>query len=729
MNRTPFLPRPQRHSVLRLSAVTSALFLAGCAVTPQPLSLGDAFKAGQADRAVLASAQQPAAVAITVEDAIARALTYNRERRVQQLESVINRNQLKLSRYDMLPELAVSAGYTQRSRLAAASSGTFENGTVVRTVPPTYSVSADKESSNQNLGLTWNVLDFGLSYVRSGQQADRVLVAEERERKAVHNLIQDVRSAYWRAVSAQRLLDKVDPLRKRVDSALSNSRQIETLRLKSPLDALTYQRDLLDIRRSLEGLQKDLLDARTTLATLMGLPAGGTFKLQDTGEAGYRVQEVQLDIETLERTALGLRPELMESRYQGRISHAEGRAALLALLPGLRLNAGVHHDGSDYLLYNNWSDYGATLSFNLFNLFKAPAVSRQADAQALIADERRLALTAAVLGQVHVARHGFEQARQQFSTATDYLAVVKRIREQRRLLRSAERSGELELIREELTEMLSELRRDVAYADLQNSYGRVFVTAGLDPLPDALEDPSLGGLARAIRSRFDAWQSGDVGLVIHPLASQVKPWVGPGEHSFAVPEDTFSLGGPVAYRARLADGQPLPSWLKFDADSRTFRANPPAAAPDPAIELIAINASGAKARDRFTLRLVGVNDAPRSTEVALADVQLDPTNGYRVKLPDGLFTDPDGEALAYSLHQRGFLGRRPLPQWLQFDAASGTLSVVPGMAADRDAHVALELVAVDAAGLAASRSLVLKVVAPERPTSVSNAAVGGQGAW
>ena len=34
-----------------------------------------------------------------------------------------------------------------------------------------------------DLGLSWNVLDFGVSYYQSKQNADRLLVAQERRRK------------------------------------------------------------------------------------------------------------------------------------------------------------------------------------------------------------------------------------------------------------------------------------------------------------------------------------------------------------------------------------------------------------------------------------------------------------------------------------------------------------------------------------------------------------------
>ncbi len=631
--------------VLWFATLGSALFLGGCALTPQSFTFGEVLKKGQADRALLFVDQQPIDGVVSLEEAIARSLKYNRDRRVQLLETVINSNQLKLAHYDMLPQLAASAGYSERSKLAASSGGTLRDGVVTRPDPPIYSVSTDVDSSQQNLTLTWSVLDFGLSYVRAEQQADRVLIAQERERKAVNNLIQDVRSAYWRAISAQRLLETIDPLHQRVEMALSNSRQIIDLRLKKPLDAMNYQRELLDIRRSLEGLRKDLLDARTTLATLMGLPAGASFRLQDAGDVGYKALDVQLDLETLERTALARRPELMESHYQTRITHAEGRAALLSLLPGLNLNAGMRQDGSSYLLYNNWSDYGAILSFNLFNVFKMPMVLQQTKSQKLLAQERRLALTATVLGQVHIARLGYSEAHQQFTTATEYLDVVKRIRDQMRLMRAAERTGELELIREELAEMLAELRRDVAYADLQNSYGRIFVSAGLDPLPETVKDNSLNSLASAIRNKMEAWKNGEVGLVTSPLATQIKPWSGPGEHRFSVSVDTFSLGGQIDYRVRQVNGQPLPEWLKFDVKSQTFSANPPVAEPEYQIEVTATNSFGAKANDRFTLQLMNVNDAPmvQGSEQHQCNEGDAPLQGKLSAV------DPDGDQISFNL--------------------------------------------------------------------------------
>ena len=629
-----------------LLAAAAAVLMAGCSTPLIPIDSRQALDGGEEDKRTLVKGTETPQGPVTLEEAMARALLFNRERRVQMMESAMASHQLAVSRFDMLPQMALTAGYSQRDRLAASSSGVLENGQIVRDVNrPTYSVSADKNSNNQTLLMSWNVLDFGLSYLRSEQAADRLLVAKERERKAVQNLIQDVRSAYWRAVSAQKLLKRTEELRSRVQQALVDSRKVESLRLKNPLDALTYQRDLIDIRRSLEALQKDLVDARTTLITLMGLPPSTALQLVPVDETQYRVPVLKADIATLERSALALRPELMELRYQRRITESEARSALLGLLPGINLYGGLYRDTNDFLLYNTWTGLGTSLSMNLFNVFKAPVVRELADAQKQLAQERRLALTAAVLGQVHLSRVALDLAAEQFETSTEYLDVVRKIRAQTQQLRAAERSGELDLIREEMAELLADLRRDVAYSELQNSYGRVFTTAGLDPLAGANLRGDVKSLTSAMRDRLKSWDQGEVGVVLRPLSSQARPWSGPGEKSLKIEPDSFSLSGRLSYEVRQSGGAALPTWLKFDAATQTFSGNPPADRDAYNIEVVAIDASGAKVSDRFVLKLENVNDMPQGG----ARKTIAAREGDRAVSGKLDAVDPDGDPLKFRL--------------------------------------------------------------------------------
>ena len=589
--------------------IASSVALVGCTVTPNKLSLTESVNEGLTSQANLVDGRNTAQANIALEEAIARALTYNRERRVSLMESVLTSTQMDVAKFDMLPELAANAGYSKRNNLGASSSGTYENGAVTRSTPPTYSVSSEKESDTQNVTLSWNLLDFGLSYVRAEQAADRLLISQERERKAIHNLIQDVRESYWRALSAQRLLVKVGPLYKRVDQALENAREIEASRLEDPVVALSYQRDLLDIRRSLEAVQQDLISAKSSLATLMGMAPNETFTLNDP--QNFVVPDVKMDLGTLEKTALALRPELMEVRYQKRISYKEGRAALMGLLPSLNITGGYYKDSNGYLLNDEWESVGATLGFNLFNVFKAPTMSQLAENQKSLAIERDLAMTATVLGQVHISVVDYEQAKKRFETASDYYEVIKAIRLQMMSLKQTDQAGELDLIREEFSELLAELRRDVAYGDLQNSYGRIHVAAGLDPIPTQVADDSVETLASAISQQLTQWEKGQIALVSNPIAGQLEgPWQGAGEHRFTFAEDTFALGGQITYQATLSDGSALPSWFSFDPVTRTFSGNPPASVDHLSVEVTAENEHQVNAKDRFKLHFSEPNDAP-----------------------------------------------------------------------------------------------------------------------
>ena len=58
----------------------------------------------------------------------------------------------------------------------------------------------------------------------------------------LHTIIQDVRSAYWRALAAERLLVQIDQQMVRVDQARQNSLRMSEQRIGDPVQSLGYQR-------------------------------------------------------------------------------------------------------------------------------------------------------------------------------------------------------------------------------------------------------------------------------------------------------------------------------------------------------------------------------------------------------------------------------------------------------------------------------------------------------
>ncbi|MES2821623.1 MAG: TolC family protein [Pseudomonadota bacterium] len=482
-----------------------ALAISGCAVTSQPIERSVSEARAQQDLAEMFQGQEPLSGPLTLHQAMARAVKYNLEGRLKVMEEALAQQQVDLSRFDMLPRMAASGGYAGRNNVSASSSRSVESGQ--QSLEP--STSQDRDRGVADLTMVWNLLDFGVSYLSAKQQGDQRLIVQERKRKVVHTITQDVRSAYWRALAAERLLSQIDSLMLRVEQARGDSERMSEQRIGDPVQALGYQRALIEATRQLEEQRRALSLAKTELATLINLPIGSDVTLADTAQ-DYPLPELKVDLATLEQEALASRPELREQDYQARIGATETRKALLRLLPGLEFSAGGHYDSNSFLVNQSWADYGVKVTWNLFNVLSGPAAIDVAKAGEAVTLARRQAMSMAVLAQLYVANANYQEARRQFQTSQQLAGLDRQIAEQLRNRRQADGIGELELIQGELNNLQANLRRDLAYAELRNAYGQVFASAGLDPLPAQLPSDSLNEIAGALASSEARWQAGDI---------------------------------------------------------------------------------------------------------------------------------------------------------------------------------------------------------------------------
>lgn len=484
----------------------SLLVLSACAIQPEPFSADETRSRVAADRVAMFAGQEPLSGAMTLHEAMARAIKYNLEARLRTMEQAFAQQQLDLARFDLLPRMAADAGYVGRDNVSAASSESI----ITRRQSLEPSTSQDRDRRVADLNVVWNVLDFGVSWIGAKQQADRSLIAAERRRKVLHNIIQDVRSAYWRAVAAERLLGRIDRLTRRIEQAQANSTQIGASGVGDPVEALSYRRTLLDMVRQLEAQRRELALARTELATLVNLPPGTPIRLAGAGSQPAPARIVA-DVARMEELALANRPELREEDYQARISRNEARKALLSLLPGLQLSGGAHGDSNSFLVNNNWADYGLKVTWNLVRLLSGPAAVAAAEAGEDVAIARRQALSMAVLAQVHVARANYADAARQYRTVAQIEALDRQIFGQVQNRASTGATGDLVALQAELTAIQSSLRKDLAYGDLRNAFGRVYVTLGADPLPEVLEGGDVAAVARALAATEAAWARGEIG--------------------------------------------------------------------------------------------------------------------------------------------------------------------------------------------------------------------------
>lgn len=499
-----------RSAALRRTLVlgTTVALLSACTVPSDPVSVTDMRTRSKADLERLFARQEPIVQPLTVHDVMARVLKYNLDNKLKVMEQALSQRQVDVADMSLLPRMATTAGYVSRSNESASSSRSITTG---RQSLET-STSQDQLRRTADLTMAWNILDFGVSYVGALQQRDRALVAEERRRKVVHNILQDTRAVYWRAVAAERLQGRIGPLLQRIDRALKDSRTINELKLTSPVDALTYQKQLLKTRQQLLDLQKELQVAKSQLAALMDLPPAMDVPLLAAKRTDKDVPRIGLDPEKIEEIALLRRPELVEEAYQARIGANETRKAMLRMLPGIELSFGVNFDSNSFLLYNRWADYGARAVWNLFNVFSGPSNIALAEAQEDFIETRRLALGMAVLTQSRVSWLRYRQALDGWQVAQEIEKVERGLATQMRAEVDAERRGELAALQSAFDALLAELGADLAFAETQNAAGNILVSMGFDPLPADLKSDALPDIAAALKAREEDWFSGRIQL-------------------------------------------------------------------------------------------------------------------------------------------------------------------------------------------------------------------------
>ncbi len=490
------LGRGARLPLLMAAAVAAA----GCAsLAPRPLDDAAVSDRVRVDRTRMSAGQEAVTPVLTLEEATARAIKYNLDHRQRMLETALQQGILDTSRFDLLPRLTASAGYLMRSNDLFAQQQTL--GQPYNPQAP-FTTASERHHRIAAAELSWNLLDFGVSYYRARAQSDQVLIAEERKRKAVQNIVQDVRSVYWRALGAQRLAPRVDDLIRRADAALANAREIEQKGLLPVPQALAYQRALLDSITLLQSRRTDMELARSELASLMNAP-GSPFQLSDLAEDPLPVPPPA--VTELENLAMASRPELREEDYRKRISASEARRALAATLPGISVDLGYRHDSNRYLYHNAWAEGGLRISLDLLRLAAIPTIQRQSEAQAQLDDARRLAQSLAVLTQVRVAALRYGLARSEYQTYSQSADVDERLANYSRASATSRVESELEVVRTEARALLSEYQRHIAYANAQAAIGRLYNSIGLDVQATDGSIP-VRALALQIRQSLRTWE-------------------------------------------------------------------------------------------------------------------------------------------------------------------------------------------------------------------------------
>lgn len=481
--------------------------------------------------------------------AMALALKYNYTRRVVSYQqSLIQAGKSPANR---LPEIFSSAGY-------------------VNTLNP--------GAMDSELKLAWNILDVGTVYYQTRDAVYQSNVAYEQGRKVIHNLLQETRVLYWKTLTAQRLLPVIDEMIEfmtlEVDELNSRAGELAQKGESLTMPDLVKKRKYMEAVKKLSAEKRELETAQVRLASLMGFHPSTEFKLVGKEYGNFELPEIKSSLSEMEWIALTNRPEL---RVRDMVTNIEEIKSSFRVFE----DPGTARYKNDPRYYNRrWAQKAKQIGMSAFENPRQPSGSE-------LETLRRQRMTTLVLSQVYVAWARYMSAVEDYQISHELANVSEDIAEDAAVKdgSKAEKS-QLEAARA----IEDEVRALLAYVNLQDALGNLYSTLGMDAIPYYMLNEKPSKIAVYLRGVLEKWRKGEflpdnrpyllnvpakrppVNLSSSKLLPDIS--VESGQRvEITIPEAVFNkmdFEGEVKVRAGLKDDSPLPDWLFFNEETRTF---------------------------------------------------------------------------------------------------------------------------------------------------------------
>lgn len=409
---------------------------------------------------------------LTLENAVDYALKYNLEAAVIKLERNIQQEAAIGARLKMLPSLTADGEASRRNRYAASYSDyLLYEGT------ENYSYSSEKDKRTYSLNLSWDLVDFGISYYQYKQSIDRVRIAEQRRKRVIQNLKLDVTKAFWHVQVAQEAVQMADKLVGRLQEREKILKDQLESRTVSEIVILETAAALAEMKIKLSGFERELHNHKLKLASLIGLPGEKDFNVAKV-DFNKKIQPINFDLEQLETEALLKRPELYEQDLEERITAYDARITTAKTLPHPSIFWRYECDKNKYLYYDDWQVAGFKVSFNLLSIPQDISHRSAVLQKKKLIKKRRLSIASAILTQLHIAIVDYEDLIRNHVQVKDI--GLKR----RQLMKARQRHAKFgkgnigAVLESEAKYLLSRVRTLSSYADVMIATQRVINTIG-----------------------------------------------------------------------------------------------------------------------------------------------------------------------------------------------------------------------------------------------------------
>ena len=368
-----------------------------------------------------------------------------------------------------------------------------------------------------NVDLALSVLDFGLAFFNTQQSQDRMLLRQQRTRRAEQNLVLDTVRVYFQVAAAQRAINVAGKLLEECRNRYELIEQMGDSGQITPFRAFDEVKQFVEMEKRLTNYIRSYENSCVELRSLLGFYPNAAIRVDDS--VLDTVPEFDFpEMELMEQIALMKRPELYEVDMQKHINVLECRKTLVMMFPNVRMFVDFTNSNNSFLYHSTWWELGIRAAYNLLKLpqhiARYQAYSAQVDAE----EARTYAQAIAVMAQVRIAHANLVATRERLNIDTRVNAAYRKNLEKAE--GSSRVSGELsqlELAHMRLASAETEIEKYLSLGNYYVAYFRILNTLGIENLHEAtvaelkkrLEDERIRAaeeLARA-KAEYEAEQA------------------------------------------------------------------------------------------------------------------------------------------------------------------------------------------------------------------------------
>jgi multidrug efflux system outer membrane protein len=461
---------------IAISLITS--LLVSCTIKPEKITNTEKIAATKATLNTLHIDDGSKEFKIDLRKAIALAMDSNLEYRIKKVQSALAYKQYDLAKTELYPNIDLKSDYNNRNRDYIKTLGDVSGGTSAAQslIPHTIKTGS--------VVFNWDILDFGLSYVRAKQAADRYLLAVEQRKQMAATIINDVIKNYTLAYYGQELNEQLQEIETSVNDAITITDKAIEQEVGERQLILGYRKALIEDYRQAKDNVIYFNQSRDKLLNLINYNAkvkmeDVQLKLAAPDPYLLKLPSLNSDLLHLDTIALFFRPELSESIYKIREIEKQKAVTILEKLPSLGFNLGYNYDSDKYLKFQNWWSHNLNLAWNLLHMATIPAAIDTVETQLETARLTHLASSAVILGEVRVLLYNYRMKKYDFHLAEDQSKFATNLYNHTLNLVTSGMGDEQTLVTDKLVALNSELSKLRSFVDARNLFEDLVLALGL----------------------------------------------------------------------------------------------------------------------------------------------------------------------------------------------------------------------------------------------------------